>query len=588
MTPKLTEKTKMALFFDLLDIAKEKGPLLAAAGISAHVFYWSRGERGAKEGRAWVYANLIVNTLALLTTINNHGSWTSIYGWSLGISTVSVLNIYFYFSLFASVLTYRAFFHRLHHFPGPFSLKLSKFVTGYENLEKNRNFERVWNLHKQYGDIVRTGPQELSILSAEAIDVIYGPSSKCTRGPWYDRLKGSGDFTHDYAVFHMRDPAVHSQRRKALWDKVFSGRALKSYQPMVIRTTEQFLDAVAQRVNQPLSIPSTMSLLSYDLMGVVGWGHSFNNIETWELNPSLHFIKNMRAAQHVMVHTPWLISLLMSLPGAGSAIREYGNWIQDRIQEKRQQEERNGVPGEDIMTRMLPSMRDLSKKALYSEGELLVIAGGDTSSVTMSVIIHHLASNPSLQRKLQAELDSAAAKRQKSPAPPTEAPEDTYYRSISSLPYLNGCVSEALRIQPPVQGGIQRKTPPEGIHIPNEKGTSTFIPGDTLVSVPILPVQNDPRYYRSPEEYVPERWTDEKPDWIMNRAAYFPFVGGAYSCVGKGLAYIELRVVVAMLFGRFDVRFAEGEDGRRFREETRDTFVASLGEFRVVFSERAE
>ncbi|RDK38750.1 cytochrome P450 [Aspergillus phoenicis ATCC 13157] len=578
----------MALFFDLLDIAKEKGPLLAAAGISAHVFYWSRGERGAKEGRAWVYANLIVNTLALLTTINNHGSWTSIYAWVLGISTVFVLNICFYFSLFTSVLTYRAFFHRLHHFPGPFSLKLSKFVTGYENLEKNRNFERVWNLHKQYGDIIRTGPQELSILSAEAIDVIYGPSSKCTRGPWYDRLKGSGDFTHDYAVFHMRDPAVHSQRRKALWDKVFSGRALKSYQPMVIRTTEQFLDAVAQRVNQPLSVPSTMSLLSYDLMGVVGWGHSFNNIETWELNPSLHFIKNMRAGQHVMVHTPWLISLLMSLPGAGSAIRDYGNWIQDRIQEKRQQEERNEVPGEDIMTRMLPSMRDLSKKALYSEGELLVIAGGDTSSVTMSVIIYHLARNQFLQRKLQAELDSAAAKRQKDSVPPTDSPEDTYYRSISSLPYLNGCVSEALRIQPPVHGGIQRKTPPEGIHIPNGKGTPTFIPGDTLVSVPILPVQNDPRYYRNPEAYVPERWTDEKPDWIMNRAAYFPFVGGAYSCVGKGLAYIELRVVVAMLFGRFNVRLAEGEDGRRFREETRDTFVASLGEFRVVFSERGE
>lgn len=204
----------------------------------------------------------------------------------------------------------------------------------------------------------------------------------------------------------------------------------------------------------------------------------------------------------------------------------------------------------------------------------------------MSVIIYHLALNPSIQRKLQAELDSTAVKRQTDPAPSTESPEDIYYRSISSLPYLNACVNEALRIQPPVHGGIQRKTPPEGIQIPNDKGISTFIPGDTIVSVPILPVQNDPRYYRNPEEFVPERWTDEKPDWIINKAAYFPFVGGAYSCVGKGLAYIELRVVVAMLFGRFDVRLADGEDGRRFREETRDTFVANLGELEVVFSER--
>ncbi|OJJ77733.1 hypothetical protein ASPBRDRAFT_114983 [Aspergillus brasiliensis CBS 101740] len=577
----------MASFVDLLDTVWDKGPLLAVAGISAHLFYWSRGERSAKEGRVWVYANHIVNTLALLTIINHHGTWTSIYAWTLGISTISILNLCFYIPLFASILIYRAFFHRLHQFPGPFSLKLSKFVTSYNNLSKNRNFERVWNLHKQYGDIVRTGPQELSILSADAIDIIYGPSSKCTRGPWYDRLKGSGDFTHDYAIFHMRDPVVHAKRRKALWDKVFSGRALKSYQLMVIRTTEKFLDALAQRSNEPLTIPSTMQLLSYDIMGVVGWGHSFNNIERWELNPSLHFIKNIRAGQHVMVHTPWLISLLMSLPGAGGAIREYGTWIQHRIHEKRQQAERNEVPGEDIMTRMLPSMRDLSEKALYSEGELLVIAGGDTSSVTISVIIYHLARNPSLQRKLQAELDAATAKRQTELPPPTELPEDTYYRSISSLPYLNACVNEALRIQPPVHGGVQRKTPPEGIYIPNDQGTSTFIPGDTLVSVPTLPIQNDPRYHRHPGEFVPERWTDEKPEWIINKAAYIPFQCGAYSCVGKGLAYSELRVVVAMLFGRFDVRLAEGEDGRRFQEETVDTFVATLGDLRVVFSERA-
>ena len=198
----------------------------------------------------------------------------------------------------------------------------------------------------------------------------------------------------------------------------------------------------------------------------------------------------------------------------------------------------------------------------------------------MTTVIFHLARNPTLQRKLQTELDNATKHQ-----PTTNTTED-YYRSISALPYLNACITEALRIQPPVQGGIPRLTPSEGIHLPTAKGTTTFIPGNTIISVPLLPVQRDPRYYFHPDEFVPERWTDEKPEWTMNRHAFLPFAGGAYTCAGKGLAYIEMRIVLEKLFRRFEVRLAEGEDGRKFLEETRDCHVAHLGDYKVVFSPR--
>ncbi|RAK95672.1 cytochrome P450 [Aspergillus ibericus CBS 121593] len=567
----------MAVSGDLFELVRHNGPLLAVAGVSAHLFYWIRGERGSKAARLWLCLNLLVNTATLVSTTNNQGSWCS-NAWLFSIAAVSVLNLCFYIPLFTSVLIYRAFFHRLHQFPGPFSLKVSKFVSAYQNIEKGRNFERLWNLHQHYGDIVRTGPQELSVLSAEAIDTIYGPSSRCTRAPWYDRLKTKGDFTQDYAVFHMRDPAAHAQRRKALWDKAFNIRALKAYQPMVVQTTQKFLDALSCRSNQILSGPGTMELLSYDLMGVVGWGHSFRNTENWKLNSNLHFVKALTAGQRILSQVPWLISLLVSLPGSDGPLRPYGTWIQDRIQEKLQKSDES-----DAMSRMLPSMLKLSKPALYSEGELLVIAGGDTTSTTISTVIFHLARNPALQRKLQAELDAAHTTQLQT----TEPPESDYYRSISTLPYLNACITEALRILPSVLGVIPRLTPPEGIHLPLATGR-TFIPGNTVISVPVFPVQHDPRYYRHPDEFVPERWTDEKPDWTMNKAAFMPFGGGPYMCAGRGLAYIELRVVLAMLFRRFDVRLAEGEDGRRFLEETKDCQIAHLGDFRVVFNLRDE
>lgn len=126
-------------------------------------------------------------------------------------------------------------------------------------------------------------------------------------------------------------------------------------------------------------------------------------------------------------------------------------------------------------------------------------------------------------------------------------------------------------------------TPPDGLRLPN----GIFIPGDTIVSVPVLPIQRDPRYYAWPDEYIPERWTDENAEFTMNKEAFMPFAGGKYTCAGRGLAYIEMRIILAKLFGRFDVLLADGEDGKKFLEDTKDCHVAHLGDFQVVFTERS-
>ncbi|RAK82511.1 cytochrome P450 [Aspergillus fijiensis CBS 313.89] len=590
----------MAVSIDLADLTRQHGPLLALAGVSVHLLYWIRGERNNKEIRTWLLWHVIVN-IALMgfIVVNTHpqqSPW-SIGAFVRGLSAISALNLCFYAPLFASILIYRAFFHRLRRFPGPVALKLSKLVAAYGNIGKERDFERIWDLHKQYGDIVRTGPQELSVLSADAIEVIYGASSRCTRAIWYDRLKAAGDFSEDFAVFHMRDPVAHTQRRKALWDKAFNIRALKSYQPVVVKTTDRFLDALRQRAGQVVSGPDTMQLLSYDLMGLIGWGYSFENIENWKLNPALHFVRQVTAGQRIISQAPWLMSLLVNLPGADSPLQRYGAWIEARIREKMQRLHTPEHEATDAMSKMMPAMVNLSRSALYSEGELMVIAGGDTTATTMATVIFHLARSPLVQRKLQAELDEAAQRlrEQSNDQENDSEPEASYYRSITSLPYLNACINEALRLQPPVPGEIPRKTPPEGIHVPlptsttassSSSTTTVFIPGDTIISVPVLPVQRDPRNYVRPEEFIPERWTGEEPELTLKKSAFMPFVAGAYTCAGRGLAYIEMRIVLAKLFKRFQVKLAEGEDGTRFLRETKDCHVVHLGDFEVVYEER--
>ena len=61
-------------------------------------------------------------------------------------------------SLAVNILVYRAFFHRLRHFPGPFGARLSKFWAVWQTIKsKARWYQVTQKLHEQYGDYVRTG-----------------------------------------------------------------------------------------------------------------------------------------------------------------------------------------------------------------------------------------------------------------------------------------------------------------------------------------------------------------------------------------------------------------------------------------------
>lgn len=61
---------------------------------------------------------------------------------------------------------------------------------------------------------------------------------------------------------------------------------------------------------------------------------------------------------------------------------------------------------------------------------------------------------------------------------------------------------------------------------------------------------------------------------------------GPYSCVGKQLALMELRSVIALVVSQFDVRFADGEDGHRLLHESKDYFTITISDLDLVFTPR--
>ena len=65
-----------------------------------------------------------------------------------------------------------------------------------------------------------------------------------------------------------------------------------------------------------------------------------------------------------------------------------------------------------------------------------------------------------------------------------------------------------------------------------------------------------------------------------------PFNTGAYACIGRQLAYMELRTMLAKIVLEFDMEFAPGEDGSALLEKTKDYFVLGLAELNVILTRR--
>jgi cytochrome P450 len=107
-------------------------------------------------------------------------------------------------------------------------------------------------------------------------------------------------------------------------------------------------------------------------------------------------------------------------------------------------------------------------------------------------------------------------------------------------PYLNACVNEAVRLLPSGPNGMQRVViTPGGLMAPN----GMHIPEGTKVSVPIWTVHHDARNFEKPWDFIPERWIEGSGfEGTHNPTAFMPFSLGAYSCIGKPLALLQIRL----------------------------------------------
>jgi cytochrome P450 len=79
----------------------------------------------------------------------------------------------------------------------------------------------------------------------------------------------------------------------------------------------------------------------------------------------------------------------------------------------------------------------------------------------------------------------------------------------------------------------------------------------TIVAIHQWALYHDDQHFKDPFGYHPERWLGDPAFADDHKETFQPFHVGPRNCLGRNLAYIEMRLILARVLWNFDLRIAE-------------------------------
>jgi cytochrome P450 len=174
---------------------------------------------------------------------------------------------------------------------------------------------------------------------------------------------------------------------------------------------------------------------------------------------------------------------------------------------------------------------EFSDREIRDQVMTLMFAGHDTSTSTLTFMLHELARHPEVLRRLQEEQDRVL----RTASPSAQQLE-------KEMPYLDMVLDEVLRLYPPAWIGPRRA-------IQEFEFGGYTVPRDAYVNYCSWASHRLPEVFPEPEAFIPERFTRERKA-ALPRGAYVPFGGGSRICIGKRFGQTEVKLVATKLLQR--------------------------------------
>ncbi|KAG8626423.1 hypothetical protein KVT40_005368 [Elsinoe batatas] len=351
-------------------------------------------------------------------------------------------------------------------------------------------------LHLKYGPLLRLGPNELSVNCVDGgIRTVYGGGYE--KGDWYAVFRNYGVSN----VFSSASRGEHSARKRML-SNVYAKTTLLG---------SGTLKAAERRVVGERLVPF--------LRGA--------NIEDWVMGLC-------DAAERIFPNR-------VGLNDGDRAV------VYDQLRTMMKKSQGEG-----------PEVALTANERLEIASELLdhVAAGFDTTGITLTYLAWELSkpSNLEIQQQLRRELQGQQAQ-----VDGTEGAAILDLKELDNLPVLNAAVIESLRLHASIPGIQPRVTPPNAELGPSGK-TVKGIPAGVRINSQAYSLHLNEDIFPDAAKWEPRRWLTpegqvdtggEKSRW------FWAFSSGGRMCIGSNLAMLEMKSIVAAIWGNFATSMAD-------------------------------
>jgi cytochrome P450 len=194
-----------------------------------------------------------------------------------------------------------------------------------------------------------------------------------------------------------------------------------------------------------------------------------------------------------------------------------------------------GGDGSSLIALLLAAQNGTSDIPQVRDDALtILLAGHDTIASALVWTWTFLAAHPTIEQRLEREVDSVLGGR---PATAADVQELVFTRSV---------LAESLRLRPPAW--VVARTPVVPIELAGHR-----VPAGAIVLISQWILHRDPRYFPEPDVFDPDRWLEGRQHG-RSRMAYIPFGAGPRACIGEGFAWMEGVLLLATFAQRWRFR----------------------------------
>lgn len=464
------------------------------------------------------------------------------------------------------VASYVRSYHRLRHIPGPAPWAWTVWPWLVTHTKADL-FDQFSNLNKNYGPLVRVGPNTLICSDPDVIRRMSAPRSPYVRSEFYFAMRLNPGEDN---IFSTIDEVRHDALRRKM-AAGYAGRDNETLEGDINERILRLCDLISRKYIstgadiKPMDLAQKISFLTLDIIAKIAFDGDFEDLrddhdnfgyiaEIEALLPNITWTATVPGFLKLMTK----IGLLQMAAKAGDGSTGVAKLKSIAYEQVEKRFETDGTPKGSKKRDMLGSFlqHGLTREEAKQESILNMTAGSDTTATTIRATLLCIITNPRVYRILVDEIDGATANG----IIPSEAGMVVSEAQARSLPYLQACIKEGLRWYPPVAAEMSKQVPAGGDTICGYK-----VPGGVKVGYSAKALHRNPELFGpDPDSFRPERWIlqSEYPDIghehdpvklkAMQSNNDLVFGHGKYQCLGKPVALMELNKVYIELFKRFN------------------------------------